>query len=112
MSEQDILNNVKFWEEHKNEYIEINQDSNSIIKIYQRKKEQDDEYNTIYMFDDELLEKKSNEFIEGIKTGKTHYEDSMLNIGLILTHLSQRNDKFSKIANEMLANMMKGNKYE
>ena len=97
-----MIENAEYWKKHKQEYVEINKDSGSILKVFERKNEKDDGYDTIYQIDNELCEKKCNEFIEGFINGETEYQDSILNLGLMMAHLINKKDDFSPMADMLL----------
>lgn len=105
---EEMYKSADFFEKHKQEYEETNADKNSIMKIYQRKNSKGKwyKYNTFYRFDNELLQKKANDFVENFNKGVETCEESIMNLGLILKELINRNDSFSPIAQKMYQDMV------
>lgn len=97
-----------YWGKHKDEYYEVEHVTGSILKTYKRKDGRKGKYGTLYQFDTDLLEEKCDKFVKEFKEGKMQFEDSILNMGLVLTHLVQRDDDFSPYADRILKQMMRG----
>ena len=77
----------------------------NILKLVEEREDK----NNLYEFDDELYDKKVQEYKNKIDNGDFEFEDTILNLGLVARRLMNDKEEKYRIAGEVIYNQMYGN---
>ena len=77
----------------------------NILKLVEEREDK----NNLYEFDDELYDKKVQEYKNKIDNGDFEFEDTILNLGLVARRLMNDKEEKYRTVGEYIYNQMYGN---